>query len=92
MHFTVECALPISEAARSLVASGKINQVASLSLDLDGAIVDEVDVDLIVIDEAHHWAAALQVKRGNGATEPGKRRRIENGPFIVILDNNFTME
>ena len=71
--------LPISEAARSLVASGKINQVASLSLDLDGAIVDEVDVDLIVIDEAHHWAAALQVKRGNGATEPGKRRRIENG-------------
>jgi hypothetical protein len=40
-------------------------------------IADAVDVDILAIDEPNGWACAVSVKRGNGFTEPKKRKANE---------------
>lgn len=42
-----------------------------------GDVAGHFDADVLAVDDAAGWACALQVRRGGGATEPVKRKRME---------------
>ena len=72
--------LPITEAANDLLTSKNCERdLAKIRLKADSKTVRMVTVDLIVVDTENGWAGVYDVKRGNGATESGKRRPIEFG-------------
>jgi hypothetical protein len=64
--------LPVTEAGLRAAEAGELGP-----LPLSGEIVGTVDADLVVIDRSTGKAVAVQVKRGGGKTEGGKRRAIE---------------
>ena len=75
-----EVALPITEAANDLLTSHNSDRdLAKIKLKADSNTVRMVTVDLIVVDTESGWAGVYDVKRGNGATESGRRRPIEHG-------------
>ncbi|WP_296738987.1 hypothetical protein [Mesorhizobium sp.] len=75
-----EVALPITEAANDLLTSQNSDRdLAKIKLKADSNTVRMVTVDLIVVDTESGRAGVYDVKRGNGATESGRRRPIELG-------------
>jgi hypothetical protein len=75
-----EVPLPITEAANDLLTSQNSERdLAKIQLKADSKTIRMVTIDLIVVDTESGWAGAYDVKRGNGATESGKRRPIEHG-------------
>ena len=72
--------LPITEAANDLLTSKNSERdLVKIRLKADSKTIRMVTVDLIVVDTESGWAGIYDVKRGNGATESGKRRPIEHG-------------
>jgi hypothetical protein len=70
--------IPYTRADFAFVASPDyaLNRNRLLSHDKDD-VAGWFDADVLAVDESAGWAAALQVRRGGGATEPGKRKRAE---------------
>ena len=70
--------IPITSAALAMVNSRDYAQLSKRQYDFNEKdIADTVDVDILAIDEANGWACAVSVKRGNGFTEPKKRKANE---------------
>jgi hypothetical protein len=75
-----ETALPITEAANDLLTSHNSDRdLAKIKLKADSNVLRMVTTDLIVVDTECGWAGVYDMKRGNGATESGRRRPIEHG-------------
>jgi hypothetical protein len=70
--------IPITSAALAMVNSRDYPELSRQQFAFDEKdIADTVDVDILVIDEVNGWACAVSVKRGNGFTEPKKRKANE---------------
>jgi hypothetical protein len=70
--------VPITRAALAMVDSRDYPEFAEQEFSFDeNDIVDHADIDILAIDEANGWAAAVSVKRGGGLTEPRKRKSNE---------------
>jgi hypothetical protein len=70
--------IPISGAALAMVNSRDYPELSRQQFAFDEKdIADTVDVDILAIDEFNGWACAVSVKRGNGFTEPKKRKANE---------------
>ena len=69
--------LPLVTGARQLLDARNSDQaLANIRLSVDSEADSIVNVDLVVVDPDRGWAGGYQIKRGNGATEHWKRRRI----------------
>jgi len=69
--------LPVTKAAAQLLDAKNSDQaLAKIKLSADSEAEGIVNVDLVVVDPDAKWAGAYEIKRGNGATEHGKRRPI----------------
>ncbi len=69
--------LPVTKAAGQLLDAKNSDQaLAKIKLSADSEAEGIVNVDLVVVDPDAKWAGAYEIKRGNGATEHGKRRPI----------------
>jgi hypothetical protein len=69
--------LPVTKAAAQLLDAKNSEQaLAKIKLSADSEAEGIVNVDLVVVDPDARWAGAYEIKRGNGATEHGKRRPI----------------
>lgn len=67
--------LPLTKGAQQLLEAKNSDQdLARINLLADSESDGIVNVDLVVVDPEAGWAGAYQIKRGNGATEHGKRR------------------
>ncbi len=70
--------IPITGAALAMVNSRNYPELSRQQFAFDEKdIADTVDVDILAIDEVNGWACAVSVKRGNGFTEPRKRKANE---------------
>lgn len=58
-----------------LDAKNSDQALAKIRLSADSEADGIVNVDLVVVDPEAKWAGAYEIKRGNGATEHGKRRQ-----------------
>ena len=69
--------LPVTKGAAQLLDAKNSDQaLAKIKLSADSEAEGIVNVDLVVVDPDAKWAGAYEIKRGNGATEHGKRRPI----------------
>jgi hypothetical protein len=69
-------ALPVTKGAAQLLDAKNSDQaLAKIRLSADSEADGIVNVDLVVVDPEAKWAGAYEIKRGNGATEHGKRRQ-----------------
>ncbi|MBS0248400.1 MAG: hypothetical protein JSR61_17430 [Proteobacteria bacterium] len=69
-------ALPVTKGAAQLLNANNSDQaLAKIRLSADSEAEGIVNVDLVVVDPEAQWAGAYEIKRGNGATEHGKRRQ-----------------
>lgn len=69
-------ALPVTKGAAQLLDAKNSDQaLAKIRLSADSEAEGIVNVDLVVVDPETKWAGAYEIKRGNGATEHGKRRQ-----------------
>jgi hypothetical protein len=69
--------LPVTKAAAQLLDAKNSEQaLAKIKLSADSEAEGIVNVDLVVVDPDAKCAGAYEIKRGNGATEHGKRRPI----------------
>jgi len=69
-------ALPVTKGAAQLLDAKNSDQaLAKIRLSADSEAEGIVNVDLVVVDPEAKWAGAYEIKRGNGATEHGKRRQ-----------------
>ena len=70
-------AIPLTKAALQLLDAKNTDETLSkIKLSADSEASGIVNVDLVVVDPEAGWAGAYEIKRGNGATEHGKRRPI----------------
>ena len=70
--------IPITSAALAMVNSRDYPELSRQQFAFNEKdIADTVDVDILAIDEVNGWACAVSVKRGNGFTEPKKRKANE---------------
>jgi hypothetical protein len=70
-------AIPLTKAALQLLDAKNTDETLSkVKLSADSEAAGIVNVDLVVVDPEAGWAGAYEIKRGNGATEHGKRRPI----------------
>ena len=70
-------AIPLTKAALQLLDAKNTDETLSkIKLSADSEADGIVNVDLVVVDPEAGWAGAYEIKRGNGATEHGKRRPI----------------
>lgn len=83
--------IPLTEAARDLLVSRNApGSLAKISLQSDSRAIRMVTLDLLVIDLEARWAGVYDVKRGNGASDNGKRRKLErdlHGVRLVLADH-----
>ena len=69
--------LPLTKAALQLLDGKNSDEsLAKIRLSADSEADGMVNLDLCVVDPEAHWAGVYEIKRGNGATEHGKRRPI----------------
>jgi hypothetical protein len=69
--------IPLTKAATQLLDAKNTDATLSkIKLSADSEAAGIVNVDLVVVDPEAGWAGAYEIKRGNGATEHGKRRPI----------------
>lgn len=67
--------IPLTKGAKQLLEAKNSNRsLAGIRLAADSEADGMVNVDLVVVDPDAGWAGAYEIKRGNGTTEPGKRR------------------
>ena len=78
--------VPFTRTALAFVASSDyaLNRDRLLTFDPND-IAGHFDADVLAVDDPGAWACALQVRRGGGATEPVKRRRMEREIRAVDL-------
>lgn len=70
--------IPVTSAALAMVNSRDYPELSRQQFAFNEKdIADAVDVDILAIDEPNGWACAVSVKRGNGFTEPKKRKANE---------------
>ncbi|MGA2568426.1 MAG: hypothetical protein ABSF41_16550 [Pseudolabrys sp.] len=70
-------ALPLTKAALQLLdCKNSDESLAKIRLSADSEADGIVNLDLCVVDPEARWAGVYEIKRGNGATEHGKRRPI----------------
>jgi hypothetical protein len=70
-------ALPLTKAALQLLDGKNSDEsLAKIRLSADSEADGIVNLDLCVVDPEAGWAGVYEIKRGNGATEHGKRRPI----------------
>jgi hypothetical protein len=70
-------ALPLTKGAAQLLdAKNSDEDLSKIRLSADSEADGIVNVDLVVVDPEAAWAGVYEIKRGNGATEHGKRRPI----------------
>ena len=70
-------AIPLTKAALQLLDAKNTDMTLSkIKLSADSEADGIVNVDLVVVDPEARWAGSYEIKRGNGATEHGKRRPI----------------
>ena len=68
--------VPVTKGASQLLtARNSDKDLARIKLAADSEAEGIVTFDLLAVDPENGWAGAYEIKRGNGATEPGKRRR-----------------
>lgn len=78
-RFTVltNVSLPLTKGATQLLdAKNSDDDLGRIKLSADSEADGIVSLDLVVVDPEVGWAGAYEIKRGNGATEHGKRRPI----------------
>jgi hypothetical protein len=69
--------LPLTKAALQLLDGKNSDEtLAKIRLSADSEADGMVNLDLCVVDPKAYWAGIYEIKRGNGATEHGKRRPI----------------
>ena len=83
--------IPLTETARDLLVSRNApGSLAKINLQSDSRAIRMVTLDLLVIDLEARWAGVYDVKRGNGASDNGKRRKLErdlHGVRLVLADH-----
>ena len=78
LHRAAQCRHPVDQGSAAVARrqEHRRDPFQDQALGWNSEAAGIVNVDLVVVDPEAGWAGAYEIKRGNGATEHGKRRPI----------------